>query len=151
MSQHLTFTKWKDSAFSTEQLRTTRWLLGARPKNIPDGYHELLTVTPMAQEMLMDLHVKSFLRATRRVKSAARSRARLCADDFDRLVDFACVFAHIRKCAMRVVSKSRDVDSKLMAAFLAKFLGFHVFRCYAHVVLYFFERDHHTPPRAKQQ
>ncbi|CAK9115722.1 unnamed protein product [Durusdinium trenchii] len=120
MSQHLTFTKWKDSAFSTEQLRTTRWLLGARPKNIPDGYHELLTVTPMAQEMLMDLHVKSFLRATRRVKSAARSRARLCADDFDRLVDFACVFAHIRKCAMRVVSKSRDVDSKLMAAFLAK-------------------------------
>ena len=120
MSQHLSFVKWKDSCFSTEQLRSVRWLLGARPKNVPENFAECLTVTPLAQSMLMELHIKSFMAATRRMKAATRNRARANPEEFDRLVDFSCVFAHIRTAAKRATKA--DVDSKIMSAFLAKIL-----------------------------
>ena len=123
MNQHLAFTKWRDSAFSTEQLRTTRWLVGARPKNIPENYQEILTVTPQAQTMLMELHIRSFTAATRRMKASTRARARANSEEFDKLVDYACVFAHIRQCAKRATSKP-EVDTNLLTAFLAKTLSF---------------------------
>ncbi|CAK9088579.1 Uncharacterized protein SCF082_LOCUS41831 [Durusdinium trenchii] len=119
MNNHLTFTKWKDSAFSTEQLRTTRWLLGARPKNTVENYQDMLTVTAQAQCMLMELHIKCFTNATRRMKASARNRARANAEEFDKLVDFACVFSYIRQCAKRATAKP-DVDAKLLSAFLSK-------------------------------
>lgn len=40
MSHHLAFVKWKDSAFSTEQLKHPRWLLGARPKNTIEAFQD---------------------------------------------------------------------------------------------------------------
>ena len=116
---HLAFTKWRDSAFSTEQLRTTRWLLGAKPKQMPDALVEILTVGPVAQAMLMDLHIKSFVEATRRLKVSAGCRKRASAEEFDKLVDFACVFASLRLEAKKVNSDP-SVDSKLVEAFLAK-------------------------------
>ena len=60
MTQHLAFAKWKESAFSTEQLKGVRWLLGARPRGLPEALLEPLTMTPMAQSMMMQLHVKKF-------------------------------------------------------------------------------------------
>lgn len=122
MTQHLAFTKWKDSAFSSEQLRTVRWLLGAKPKNLPDCFQEILTVTPLAQTMLIELRVKSFVEATRRLKTSAWSRRRASPEEFDKLVDFSCMFAHLRAEAKKVNSDT-TVDGKLMAAFLAKLLG----------------------------
>ena len=119
MMQHLAFTKWRDSAFSTEQLRTVRWLLGAKPKNLPECLADVLTVTPLAQSMLIELHIKAFTEATRRLKVSAWCRKRASAEEFDRLVDFACIFAHLRTEAKKVNS-DREVGNKLMAAFLAK-------------------------------
>lgn len=46
MSQHLSFVKWKDCAFATEHFKSLRWLIGARPKNVPDSFAEALTVEP---------------------------------------------------------------------------------------------------------
>ncbi|CAK9104598.1 unnamed protein product, partial [Durusdinium trenchii] len=60
MSQHLAFAKWRESAFSTDLLKGSRWLLGARPKGLPESLHEALVVTPESQTMLMQLHVKRF-------------------------------------------------------------------------------------------
>lgn len=122
MMNHLAFTKWKDSAFSSEQLRTVRWLLGAKPKNLPECFQEILAVTPLAQSMLIELHVKSFVEATRRLKPSAWSRKRASPDEFDKLVDFSCMFAHLRNAAKKVTSDT-TVDGKLLAAFLAKLLG----------------------------
>ena len=119
MSQHLQFVKWKESAFSTEQLKGVRWLLGARPKNIPEALHEALTVTPTAQKMLMDLHVKRFGQATRRVKASARRFARSSPEDFEKLVDYACVFAYLRQSAKQATSDPK-VDDKLVEAFMAR-------------------------------
>eukprot|EP00435_Cladocopium_sp_Y103_P036922 s204_g9.t1 len=119
MSQHLQFVKWKESAFSTEQLKGVRWLLGARPRNIPEALHEALTVTPMAQTMLMDLHIKRFAQATRRVKPSARKLQRSSPEDFEKLVDYACVFAHLRQSARQATSDPK-VDEKLLEAFMAR-------------------------------
>ena len=117
--QHLSFTKWRDSAFSTEQLRTVRWLLGAKPKGLPDSLADILTVSAQAQSMLVELHIRSFTEATRRLKVSAWSRKRASAEDFDKMVDFACMFSHLRIEAKRVNSDA-SVDSKLVSAFLAK-------------------------------
>eukprot|EP00435_Cladocopium_sp_Y103_P016617 s2160_g4.t1 len=112
MMQHLSFTKWKDSAFSTEQLRTVRWLLGAKPRGIPGDLADILTVTAQAQSMLVELHIKCFSEATRRLKISAWSRKRASAEEFDKLVDFACMFSHLRVEA-RKVNSDASVDSKL--------------------------------------
>ena len=119
MMQHLSFTKWRDSAFSTEQLRTVRWLLGAKPKGLPDSLADILTMSAQAQSMLVELHIRSFTEATRRLKVSAWSRKRASAEDFDKMVDFACMFSHLRIEAKRVNSDA-SVDSKLVSAFLAK-------------------------------
>ena len=121
MSQHLAFTKWRESAFSTEQLKGVRWLLGARPKNLPDALVEPLTVTNVAQTMLMKLHVKKFLQDTRRVKSSARRLARASPEDFEKMVDYACIFSHLRQAA-KVATSDPKVDEKLMEAFMARLL-----------------------------
>ncbi|CAK9008793.1 Uncharacterized protein SCF082_LOCUS10019 [Durusdinium trenchii] len=119
MSQHLAFVKWRESAFSTELLKGSRWLVGARPKGLPDSLQEVLTVTPQAQAMLMELHVKRFLQATRRAKPSQRARARASPEEFEKMVDYACVFAHLRENAKKATSDPK-VDGKLKDAFLAK-------------------------------
>ena len=119
MSQHLSFFKWKESAFSTEQLKTTRWLLGARPKQCSEGLEQILTVSPMSQTMLMELHIKAFTEATRKLKPSARARGRASTEDFEKLVDFSCVFAALRNAA-KSASSDKGVDAKLLEAFLAK-------------------------------
>ena len=122
MSNHLQFCKWKDSAFSAEQFKSTRWLLNARPKQVPDNLKDVLTVTPMAHVMLLELHVHSFLQASRRLKVSQRARVRASAEDFEKIVDFACIFANIRQKAKQA-SSDPGVDGKLLEAFMAKFLG----------------------------
>ena len=121
MTNHLTFTKWRDSAFSAEQLKSTRWLLNARPKNMPENFRDFLTVTPMAQAMLMQLHVHVFTSASRRLKGSARNRVRANMEEFEKLVDFSCIFANLRQEAKKV-SSDTSVDGKLMEAFLARHL-----------------------------
>ena len=132
MVSHLAFTKWRESAFSTEQLRSNRWLLNARPRNAPDNFRDILTVSPMAQAMLMELHIHVFQAAIRRMTSksaTARSRIRATVEDFEKLVDFACIFAALRQEARRVCAAAdfAEVDQKLLATFLAKHLDLHDF------------------------
>ena len=122
MANHLQFTKWRDSAFSTEQLRTTRWLLNSKAKNMPEALQEYLTVTGTAQEMLMELHVRTFLNSTRRMKPSSRGKARASIEEFEKMVDYSCIFARLRQVAKEVRSDS-SVDDKLMEAFLNKHLG----------------------------
>ena len=121
MTQHLAFAKWKESAFSTEQLKGVRWLLGARPRGLPEALLEPLTMTPMAQSMMMQLHVKKFLQDTRRVKASAKKFVRASQEDFDKLSDYACIFAYLRQAA-KVATSDSKVDDKLLEAFMARSL-----------------------------
>lgn len=72
--------------------------------------------------MLMELHVRTFLNSTRRMKPSSRGKARASVEEFEKLVDFSCIFARLRHVAKEVRSDS-SVDDKLMEAFLNKHLG----------------------------
>ena len=76
---------------------------------------------PAGPSMLMELHVKRFLQATRRAKPSQRARARASPEEFEKMVDYACVFAHLRENAKKATSDPK-VDGKLKDAFLAKHL-----------------------------
>ena len=80
-----------------------------------------MTVTPLAQSMLMQLHVKKFLQDTRRVKASAKKLVRASQEDFDKMTDYACIFAHLRQAAKAATSDS-TVDEKLLNAFMARSL-----------------------------
>lgn len=133
MSNHLQFTKWKDSAFSSEQFKSTRWLLNARPKHAVESFRDTLTVTPQAQAMLMELHVNSFVAASRRLKMNQRSKVRATPEEFEKMVDFACVFSTLRQKAKQVTSDAA-VDNKLLEAFMSKRLD--KFNCTIYVMLF---------------
>ena len=45
MAAHLNFHKWKECAFSVEQFRSPRWLLGSKPKGCPEELTKILTVS----------------------------------------------------------------------------------------------------------
>ncbi len=79
-------------------------------------------MTPMAQLMLMELHIATFNEATRRVRPSAHGRLRPTAEAFEKMVDFACVFAALRQAAKRV-SSNREVDGQLVKAFMARCLA----------------------------
>ena len=128
MSQHLAFVKWRESALSTDLLKGSRWLLGARPKGLPECLQDALTVTAESQSMLMQLHVKRFLQATRRTKPSQRARARASPEEFDKMVDYSCMFAYLRESAKKATSDSK-VDGKLMEAFLARHLAIQYYSC----------------------
>ncbi|CAJ1348206.1 unnamed protein product [Effrenium voratum] len=119
MAMHLHWFKWKDSALSADQLRSQRWLIGARPKGVNDGLRGPLTMTAESQVMLMDLHIKSFVAAGKRLKASARARVRLSQEQFDQMADFAAMFGALRVAAKQASSKP-EVDDKLMQAFYAK-------------------------------
>ena len=71
---HLHAHKWALSAFNAELLRRPRWLLGAVPKQAGD-LKQTLTVDAQSQNQ--------------------RGRACLSNSDWDRYVNFACVFKSV--------------------------------------------------------
>ena len=79
-------------------------------------------MTPMAQVMLMELHIATFNEATRRVRPSVRGRLRPTPETFEKMVDFACVFAALRKAAKGATS-DKEVDGKLVTAFMARCLA----------------------------
>eukprot|EP00438_Fugacium_kawagutii_P031802 Skav225483 [mRNA] locus=C8723190:140:406:- [translate_table: standard] len=86
---------------------------------------EYLTVSPQAQTMLIQLHIKLFAEGCRRLRSnssAARARIRASNEEFEKLVDYACIFAALRNAA-QLARCDKTVDEKLMEAFLAKQLA----------------------------
>ncbi|CAE6916132.1 unnamed protein product [Symbiodinium sp. CCMP2456] len=120
ISDHLAHFKWKDSCFSSSQLQSTRWLLGATAKNMPENYGQALTMTPEAQMMLMQLHVHLYMQAVRKCKGAtARAKCRLDKENFEKLCDFATMFASVRAAA-KLASSDKTIDQQIMDSFLAK-------------------------------
>ena len=105
MTRHLNFFKWKESALSTEQLKSSRWLLNAGRKNVAEAVKPYLVMTPRSQEMLMTLHVRQFEKAGRRLNASARSRLRLSATEFEKLADYAAMMESVRVQAKLVNSK----------------------------------------------
>ena len=117
IQQHLSYFRWKESALSSDLLKSTRWLLGASPKQAKDEMKRILTVNDSVQEAFILNYIAGFCKSTRRVKPSARSKLRATTTEWDRLVDYTCVMLNARNKADAVWAdneeKKRSVGASL--------------------------------------
>ncbi|CAE7889119.1 unnamed protein product, partial [Symbiodinium necroappetens] len=109
MAIHLNFYKWRESALSTEQMKSSRWLLGATRKNTAEAVKPHLVVKARGQEMLMALHIRQFEKGGRRLKASARTKLRLSPPDFEKLVDYATLMDSVRE-ASKLLKSDPEID-----------------------------------------
>ena len=122
IAQHLDRHKWRESAFSSDQLKSTRWVLGTAPKMASCPMKKSLTVTPESQVLHLELVVRSFVDAGRKLRSSARAKMRLSQDQFDRYCDFACMYASVLAEARQLSSWTNEKESNVKKIFFQKYL-----------------------------
>ncbi|CAJ1431217.1 unnamed protein product [Effrenium voratum] len=121
LRQHLNHHKWRESAFSVEQFKGSRWLVGATPKSTcPPDMKQALTVTPESQRMHFELIVHTFVEGGRKLRPSARSRTRAAPEVFDRHADYACIFATILTAARQLSTWTAEKEEQLYKLFLQK-------------------------------
>ena len=122
IAQHLDHHKWRESAFSSDQLKSTRWVIGTAPKMAACPMKKSLTVTPESQVLHLELVVQTFVDAGRKVRSSARAKMRLNQDQFDRYCDFACVYASVLTEARQLSSWTKEKEINVRKLLFQKFL-----------------------------
>lgn len=98
ISRHLHFHKWAYCCFTSELLRSSRWLIGATPASQQNSYlKNILKVTPEIQERFLRNVITAFHKGTRKIKLTSRGKVRLGPSEWDRLVDYVCIMTQIMK------------------------------------------------------
>lgn len=124
MRSHLDHAKWKESAFSTDQLRGHRWMLGASPRatGCPPELKRCLTVSEEAQKLHLQLVVSVYVEAGRRLRPSARPKMRLSSSQWDTFCDYACMFATALKDGRLLSTWSAEKEAAVLKAFFQRFL-----------------------------
>ncbi|CAK9062831.1 Uncharacterized protein SCF082_LOCUS32651 [Durusdinium trenchii] len=119
---HLDHAKWRESAFSTDQLRGSRWMIGTSPKSAsrPPELKRCLTVTEESQCMHLQLVVQSYVESGRRLRPSARSKMRLTPTQFDAYADFAAVYATTLQDARLLATWTPEKEAAVKKAFMQK-------------------------------
>lgn len=127
MRAHVDHFKWSQCAFSTEQLRSQRWMLGASPKSsgCPGELKKCLTVTEQSQTIHFRLVIHSFVESTRRLRASSRAKMRLNSQSFDAYSDYACVMSYTLDEARKLSSFTEEKEETIMKAIMQKQSGFH--------------------------
>ena len=120
ISQHLNHAKWKESAFSSEQLRSTRWVIGVAPRMPQCPMRKALTVSEESQKLHLQLVVRHFLESGRRLRPSARARMRLSQEQFDRFCDFACVYACTLVEARQLTTFTQEKENEILKRFFQR-------------------------------
>lgn len=94
---HLHHHKWQFSAFTSELLRNSRWLIGATPAKAAEGLKAILTMDEKCQVWFLKLHISTFLNAIRRVKQSSRAKCRASVNEWERTADYTCVMRELWK------------------------------------------------------
>ena len=123
LQKHIDHLKWKDCAFSTEQLKGQRWMLGTAPKNVPAYLKKALTVSDQAQVLHFKLVIHSFAEAGRRLRASSRSRVRWSSQVFDQHCDLACVYAAMLEEARALSTWDAEKEAAVIKAFFQKLLS----------------------------
>eukprot|EP00435_Cladocopium_sp_Y103_P033762 s3891_g8.t1 len=121
MREHLHKNKWSQSALNAELMRRPRWLLGAVVKGCPDSWKQVLTVTPQAQALFMQLVFAQFHEkiTKNKVRPHQRGRCRLAGTEWDNYVSFSCVYASAIQSADLLSAKQANCMENLNKAFMA--------------------------------
>eukprot|EP00438_Fugacium_kawagutii_P015246 Skav201021 [mRNA] locus=scaffold7628:7471:7890:+ [translate_table: standard] len=122
---HLNYNKWASSGFTSDLLRSSRWLIGASPKNCSNALKPLLTVTAETQSAFLRNHISWFSKLAKKTKVSARARNRPNQSEWDKLVDFACIMHHVSLEAKKTLQDHApsEVDAvldQIDAAFMAR-------------------------------
>lgn len=120
LQKHTDHCKWAVSAFSTEQLKGQRWMVGSSPKNCPAALKKALSVTDQAQVMHFRLVIQCYHEAGRRLKASSRPRVRWSQEQFDLHCDLACVYSAILDEARALSSWDQEKEAAVMKAFFQK-------------------------------
>ncbi|CAK9060296.1 unnamed protein product [Durusdinium trenchii] len=122
MRAHVDHFKWSQCAFSTEQLRSQRWMLGASPKSsgCPGELKKCLTVTEQSQTIHFRLVIHSFVESTRRLRASSRAKMRLNSQSFDAYSDYACVMSYTLDEARKLSSFTEEKEETIMKAIMQK-------------------------------
>lgn len=120
LSNHLDRHKWKECAFSTDQFRSTRWVLGTSPKIPVCPMKKALTVCAESQVLHLQLVVKSYVDSCRKLRPSARSKMRLSQEQFDRFCDFSCIYTAVLKEARQLSSFNADKEAEVKKSFFQK-------------------------------
>ncbi|CAE6968371.1 unnamed protein product [Symbiodinium sp. CCMP2592] len=129
MQSHLHTTKWKDSAFSHNLLKSNRWLIGASRRVDHNYMRSLLVVTAPIQEFFVRNHILAFLKAGRRLRSSARAKCRPSVEQFEQAMDYCCVMYHLVEEATKQFPKKdmralmQAVDNRLVPSFTLQVLS----------------------------
>ena len=124
MQRHIDHVKWALCAFSTEQLRGQRWMLGASPKSgCPPNLKKALTVSEDSQALHFRLVIHCFTESGRRLRPTSRPRVRWGPQAFDAHCDLACMYQAVLDEARGLSSWSPEKEKALLKAFFQKFLN----------------------------
>lgn len=121
---HLDFHRWKECAFTADLLKSSRWLLGAVPRNAKDTMKRLLVVTPTVQQAFLKNVIWTFAAGSKKVKASSRGKLRLTQSDWDQLVDYTCIMMALESDAKDVLGdepeKRLEVVNSIEQAFYAR-------------------------------
>ncbi|CAK9014066.1 Uncharacterized protein SCF082_LOCUS12189 [Durusdinium trenchii] len=121
LQRHIDHVKWAHCAFSAEQLRGNRWMIGATPKaGCPPALKKALTVTEQSQAMHFRLTIHCFIEGGRRLRASSRSRLRWASQQFDVHADLACMYSAVLDEARELSSWTDQKEQVLMKAFYSK-------------------------------
>ena len=122
---HLDRNKWQQCAFAVDQFRSSRWLLHTAPKmtSCPSELRRFLTVSELSQTMHLKLVVHAYSEAGRRLRPSARSKMRLSTDGFEKMCDFACMYANVLIEARGLATWSSEKEEAFLKAFFQKTLA----------------------------
>ena len=124
LQRHIDHVKWAQSAFSTEQLKGQRWMVGSTPKNCPANLKKALTVTEQAQILHFRLVIHCYQENGRRLRSSSRSRVRWSSSVFDAHCDLACIYSAILDEGRELSSWTKEKEDAVIKAFFQKFPSF---------------------------
>eukprot|EP00435_Cladocopium_sp_Y103_P015413 s3816_g3.t1 len=126
LQRHTDHVKWAYCAFSTEQLRGNRWMVGATPKasGCPPALRKALTMTDQSQVMHFKLVIHAYTEAGRRLRTSSKPRMRWSPQVFDTHCDLAAMYSSVLDEARELSSWNSDKEAALMKAFFQKHLVF---------------------------
>lgn len=93
---HLDFHKWCYSVFTSELLRSNRWLVGATPRNCKDVFKSMLCVSGEVQAAFIGNIIQTFSCQTRKIKLSSRAKFRPSQQEWDSMVDYTCIMTKIK-------------------------------------------------------
>ena len=93
---HLHYHRWKESCFTSDLLKSNRWLVSACPRSCKDFMKPMLTVTGKIQEAFISNVIGWYVFQTAKVKASTRAKYRPSQSEWDRVVDYVAVMTRVQ-------------------------------------------------------